>query len=126
MLFQSKSLLLQRRQRLGHIGFLQILLLLLRQHNLDTGSRLINPLLAAESQNGVLILIAQRPRNAHLGHADALLLRNLLNAVHDLLIRLGLPVAEEKVQCAVRGLTERRRAAPGAGEEASGHRGPGD
>lgn len=117
---------LKSSQTLGQIRLLQVLNFLRSQRNLGSRHGLINALLAVQTQNRVLVGVLQRPGNRHLSHGDALLLGNLLDAVDDRLVGLGLAAADEKLEGAVGRLAEGGARAPGAGEDASGHGGPGD
>lgn len=66
-------------------------------------------------------LLTEHPRSSHLRHAHALLLRDLLDTIDDVVRRALLVPPDEPVCVAAEGLGGER-----AGEQAAGYGGPGD
>jgi len=80
----------------GSIRLLQVLVLLLGQLLPFHAQRLVHAIHAREADDRRADLLVD-PRQRHMAHLPALLLRQLLHALDDLLVRLGLACIEHGV-----------------------------
>ena len=109
---------------LRHIRLLELLDLRIRQLDMDSGNGLIDPLLAAQTNDRIHLALAQTPGRRHGRHGHALGPGDLLDAVDDLLVRRGLAAAEDGLEEPVRRLAVRGAIAPGSREDAACYWGP--
>lgn len=79
---------------LRHIRLLQILRILIAQLEVHVLHRLIDPLLAAQSDDRTDSLL-DAPGRSYTRHADIVLLRDLLDPLDDLLVRRELALVDE-------------------------------
>lgn len=81
---------------LRHIRFFKILRVLVAQLEVYILHRLVNALLAAHANDGTHALL-DAPRRSYTRHANAMFLRDLLDALDDLLVGYEFAVVDEHV-----------------------------